>query len=308
MSTKSPPPREKQDAKPTRDGIAGGEGSSRVEPQPLVLRDESDAIVDDLKQQLADLQAQLKVQRARQIPPGEGDMQVGPGAADAGLTPHIASRMRIPAEQLAHRLESLLGEVDDPDLKAELEACHDTAQFLLGTFNRITDEHNALTDKLTADALVIDSTDLLERLEKSLHDRGWEVDAAAESALPLRLALATQSLLTVMATVVELADELFGRPVRLSVECPGAEGAGVGESCELVLRLACEKVWKEAPASDSVSMAVMQAGIRSPGMVDLLYVEKIIEMRGGHVGFLTLDGLPQGFEVRVPITVLDPVA
>ena len=69
------------------------------------------SIIDDLKKQLGDLQAQLRAHQARQPPRDEGDVRIGPGAVDAGLTPHIASRMRLPAERLAGRLEALLGEI-----------------------------------------------------------------------------------------------------------------------------------------------------------------------------------------------------
>jgi hypothetical protein len=284
---------------------------TRARPQDdVVLRDESDEIIDNLKQQLQALQAQLNRYKR---PAGAGGGTIRPEAderraLDLGLTPHIASRLQIPAEELTERLERLIGQVEDPALRAELEACRDTAFFLSDTFQRIEQQHQALTDALTADALVMDAQAFRERLESSLRERSLGVRVEAVSPLPAQLRLSPQSAITVLTTLAELAGDLFGRAQQVTVACPRLEDAEEGADTFLQLQITGDTPWGEVPEGEAVSSVAIRSGARSRAVVDLLYVEKIIEMRGGSLDFLRRNQRVCGFTVHIPITLLRKAA
>ena len=293
MSGKSPPTQQSQDKR----------AKSEAE---LVLRDESDEIIDNLKQQLQALQVQLN----RYKPPGGAGGGTLRGiiderrALDLGLTPHIASRLQVPAEELTERLERLIAQVDDPALRAELEACRDTAFFLSDTFLRIEQQHQALTDALTADALVMDAQAFRERLESSLRQRSLTVRVEPISPLPAQLRLSPQSAITVLTTLAELSADLFGKAERLTLACPRLEDAEEGADTFLQLQISGAKAWGEVAEGEAVSAVAIRSGARSRAVVDLLYVEKIIEMRGGSLDFLRRNQRVCGFTVHIPITLL----
>jgi hypothetical protein len=296
MSNKSPP----VDRSPERTQVRADD--------EVVLRDESDEIIDNLKQQLQALQAQLNRYKR-----GPGSPPTRPAAEerrelDLGLTPHIASRLQIPAEELTARLERLIGQVHDPALKAELEACRDSAFFLSDTFQRIEQQHQALTDSLTADALVMDAAAFRERLEGSLRQRSLGVRVEADSPLPAQLRLSPQSAITVLTTLAELTEDLFGRTERLTVGCPRLDDAEEGADTFLQLQITGAAPWAEVAEGEAVSAMAIRSGARSRAVVDLLYVEKIIEMRGGSLDFLRRKDRVCGFTVLIPITLLKKAA
>ncbi|NIP73428.1 MAG: hypothetical protein GWO16_10550, partial [Gammaproteobacteria bacterium] len=70
----------------------------------LVLRDESDEIIDNLKQQLSTLQKELERFQGGADAAGATER----AGLEAGLAPHIASRLQMPADELSGRLERLL--------------------------------------------------------------------------------------------------------------------------------------------------------------------------------------------------------
>jgi hypothetical protein len=322
MSSKSPPTSQSQRrggppvepgsagrAEASRPGRAGEERPERAEEERaeagLVLRDESDAIIDNLKQQLGALQAQLN--RYKTPGAGGGTIRRDDGerqALDFGLTPHIASRLQIPAVELTARLDRLIEQVQDPALRAELEQCRDTAFFLSDTFQRIGEQHQALTDSLTADALVMDARSFCERLESSLRQRSLAVRVETVSALPAQLRLSPQSAITVLMTLAELAGDLFGRTERLTVACPRLEDAEEGADTFLQLQISGGESWGDVAEGEAVSAVAIRSGARSRAVVDLLYVEKIIEMRGGSLDFLRRNQRVCGFTVHIPITLL----
>ena len=301
MSGKSPP---------IRQGT-GSRTEPRTEPgadSELVLRDESDEIIDNLKQQLGALQAQLNRYKPSSGAGGSAGGTIRTTderrALDFGLTPHIASRLQIPAEDLAERLNRLIEQVQDPAVRAELEACRDSAYFLNETFQRIAEQHEALTDSLTADPLVMDSRTFCERLESALHQRSLGVRVEATSPLPAQLRLSPQSAITVLMTLAELAVGLFGSTERLTVACPRLADAEEGADTYLLLQITGAKAWKDVAEGEAVSAVAIRSGARSRAVVDLLYVEKIIEMRGGSLDFLRRNHRVCGFTVHIPITLL----
>lgn len=267
----------------------------------VVIRDEADAIIDNLKSELNALQSQLTHYRdAGGGPPDQG-RGTGPSARayDASLTPHIAARMEIPAEELTRRLEQLIGQIDDRQLQEELEQCRDTASFMHDTFRQISEKHQRLTDSLTAPPQEMDAEAFCNHLEESLHERNLMVPLTKGLGLPRRLSLSPQTVITILATLTELAADIFSLPSKLIV----AGDAGAGES--LLLRIECGETREMRRGEEPLSALVIRSGIRSKSVVELLYVEKIIEMRGGSLKFMERDGKAGGFEVRLPLSSAD---
>lgn len=293
MSSKSPP-------------IKASQEKRKKEPRPreVVLRDESDAIIDTLKRRLESLQRQMaryqgdKAGRA-------ADREAQGGTLDIKLTPHIASRMEIPAEELGARLQRLIGQIADPELKSELEHCRETAFFLFDTFRRIREKHEDLIGSLTADSLVMKATEFSRRLETSLHERRLPVQVSSVSPLPHRLALSPQSVITVLATLADLAVAICGQPSQIAISCPELDAAVEGEETRLCLQITSNQAWRGIEGQEAISSVAIRSRIRSSAIVDLLYVEKIIEVRGGSLQFFKRQGQVYGFEVFIPITLLE---
>ena len=296
MSTKSPPIEESVENR-----------SEDTATEEVVLRDESDVIIDNLKSQLHNLKRQLDRYQSTGGPPPEGapPLQAGAAGGDAGLTERIASRLQIPAEELAERLERLIIQINDPELKAELAHCRETAFFLSDTFRRISEKHGQLTESLTAEALELDTEDFRSRLDASLHDRNLPIEISAQGPLPARIKVAPQSVITVLVTLADLAVDLFGSPGKALLSCPHWNAPGDGGTGTIVLRVTCPQALQGMDGAEAVSVAVLRSGIRSRAVVDLLYVEKIIEMRGGVLEFAREEGEVTGFSVSLPITVVD---
>ncbi len=294
MSTKSPPISEAQQQR--SDALASDE---------VVLPDESDAIIANLKDQLQSLQRQLDQHRSDgQGPPRLAGGEPSPGSVlDGGMTMRIASRLKIPAEELTDRLERLIEQITDPELKAELIHCRETAFFLFDTFQHINEKHEELTQSLTAEYLEMDREEFLGRLEASLHDRNLPVTVEGDPSLPGQIGLPPTSVITILATLAGLAVDIFDRPGTAKVSCPDWDPkAGPGEGT-LELRLVCERSLPPMERDEAVSAAIIRSGVRSRSVVDLLYVEKIIEMRGGRLEFLHSGDRVNGFKVSLPISV-----
>lgn len=294
MSTKSPPTDEAQ--RERTEALPGDE---------VMLPDESDAIIANLKNQLHSLQQQLDYPpTAGGGPPGlVGGEASQERILDGGMTVRIASRLEIPAEELTARLERVIEQIHDPDLKAELIHARETAFFLFDTFRHINASHDQLTQSLTAEIQELDRDDFLGRLEASLHDRNLPVTVEGDASLPGKIGLPPSSVITILATLARLAVDIFDRPGTARVSCtnwgpPNNSGEGT-----LELRLSCERSLPKMARDEAVSAAIIRSGVRSRSVVDLLYVEKIIEMRGGQLEFLRKGDEVNGFKVSLPVTV-----
>ena len=294
MSTKLPSIKDTQQQR--SDALGGGE---------VVLPDESDAIIANLKDQLNSLQRQLHQSRPEGQGPLSPDGSPPPAgsALDGGMTMRIASRLKIPAEELTARLERLIEQITDPELKAELIQCRETAFFLFDSFRHINEKHEELTQSLTAEFQEIDRKEFLGRLEASLHDRNLPVTVEGDPSLPNTIGLPPSSVITILATLAGLAVDIFDRPGTARVSCPDWEAKkGSGEGT-LELRLTCERSLPKMEYGEAVSAAIIRSGVRSRSVVDLLYVEKIIEMRGGKLEFLRNGDQVNGFKVSLPVSV-----
>jgi len=265
--------------------------------EEVLLRDESDEIIDNLKNQLRSLQQQLDHKgngKKKESPP---DFRV---RFQAELTPHIASRLQMPAEELTERLERLITQVEEPEIRGELEHCRDTAYFLFDTFRRISEKHEALTDSLTAEVTRVDTVEFRRLLEDALRDRGLAVSLLHREPMPDTLSLSQQSVLTVLITLSGLTVEMFGPGVTMELS-----SVARGEALRLVIR--GDGRVEGLRRGDPLSSAAIRTGMRSAAVVDLLYVEKIVEMRGGTLGFFRRGDSTQGFELTLPISPMaDP--
>jgi hypothetical protein len=160
----------------------GGSGPELPEEQgPVVIRDESDEIIDDLKRQLAALQTELSA-----FKDSETDGTAGGRAAKArkgsrarlvhefnsGFAPHLAQRLQAPAEELTRRLANLIEQVNDPALRKELELARETAFFLSSTFHRIQDNHRLLTESLVAERIELPVAEFFEQVARTVEQGG----------------------------------------------------------------------------------------------------------------------------------------
>ena len=278
--------------------------------EEVMLRDESDEIIDNLKNQLRSLQSQLDSYKSVEArPTGE----VGGGGAgappddnlvqawSAGLAPHVASKLQMPAEELTGRLERLIDQADDSDLRGELEKCRDLAYFLFETFRRISSSHRLLTESLTSPRVTVETRDFCHLMETISPAAGAALPVIQEPGVPQRIHFASRSAVTIMNALAELATTIFGPALKLSVGSLLPGEAGADEPGYLVLKLYSESAWSDVPEEEDVSTFAMRQGISANTIVDLLYVEKIIELQAGDFSFHRSGGKVYGFSVKLPI-------
>ena len=169
----------------------------------------------------------------------------------------------IPAEELAARLQRLIGQIADPELKSELEHCRETAFFLFDTFRRIREKHEDLIGSLTADSLVMKATEFSRRLETSLHERRLPVQVSSVSPLPYRLALSPQAVITVLATLADLAVAICGQPSQIAISCPELDAAVEGEETRLCFQITSNQAWRGIEGQEAISSVAIRSRIRS---------------------------------------------
>jgi len=263
--------------------------------QEVLLRDESDEIIDTLKNQLQSLQRQLDDSRKDSSKDPQEKLR---SRWHSELTPHIASRLQMPAEELTERLERLIDQVDEPELKGELEHCRETAFFLFDTFRRIGEKHDDLTESLTAEVRTVKTVEFQRLLDEALKERGLPVSTLLKEPLPEELELSQQSLITVLITLSSLAAAIFGENITLEIS-DADKGRGSLERIRLVIR--SQNSLDSLKKGEALSSLAIRSGLNSTAVVDLLYVEKIIEMRGGLLGFFTQGQRTNGFDVTLPV-------
>lgn len=285
------------------------------EGEGVVLRDESDEIIDNLKSQLSSLQSQLDAYKTVEHAPGASG--AGDGGQDllnswsASLTPHLASRLQLPAEELTSRLDRLIEQAEEPELREELERCRDLAFFFYETFHKISNNHRLLTESLTSPKLEVEMADFCRLLEHPLPQQGTPVPVHRQPGLPRRMTFASRSAVTVVKALAELAATLFGKELQIEVghaapreadlETEAADPDSTDpETVELTLRVYTDAGGTDADVGEEVSVFAMRRGITANTVVDLLYVEKIIELQGGSFAFDRRGGKVHGFVVRLP--------
>jgi len=290
----------------TRDGQVAPPPEERLAARgTVVMRDESDEIIDDLKRQLSALQTELEAFQSEAADSGGKQPGRKPGRRGraglaeefhAGFAPHLAQRLQVPAEELTQRLARLIEQVSDPDLKAELEQCRETAFFLSSTFHRIQDNHRLLTESLIAERVELYVAEFFEQVAGTLEQRGlvrpqvqFEEAAAEESRE--RMTASPAAAATVLSTLAELASGVFGGTARMTL--------ARGTPSHLRLRVGTDRPWRGVEG-DEVSNVVFRPGVRAASVVDVLYIEKLIELQGGRLSFYGEGGQVQGFEVSWP--------
>lgn len=295
-----------KDPSETKEKTRDGEG--------VVLRDESDEIIDNLKSQLSSLQSQLDAYKTTGGAPGTAGAGAGGqkllNSLNATLTPHLASRLQLPAEELTHRLDRLIEQVEEPELREELERCRDLAFFFYETFHKISNNHRLLTESLTAPKAEVEMADFCRLLEHPLSEQGTPVPVHRQPGIPRRMTFASRSAVTVVKALAELAATLFGKDLQIEVghASPKASDQAASDSepaagpkvAQLTLRVYTDAGGTEANAGEEISVFAMRRGITANTVVDLLYVEKIIELQGGSFSFDRRGDKVHGFVVHLP--------
>ena len=292
--------REQADA---REAAASEEGTG-----PVVLRDESDEIIDNLKQQLDSLQGQLARYRAGETG-GSGGGPPRPGtlaAWNADVVRHLASGLQGPAGELTRRLERLIDQVSDPALREELERCRDTASFLFDTFRRISDNHHLLTASLSLERPLVDRDALLRELGEATRAGGRELPVRPRTTLPERVKVAAPSAAGALRILTQavLAMPAVADDGALCVEVAVTPGQG-GRRPALWVCLRGEVDWPEQSPNAPVASLAFKPGRGAAAVVDLLYVEKIVALGGGRLSFHQRDGKVRGVELALPAERLD---
>ncbi|MBI4081832.1 MAG: hypothetical protein HY423_04405 [Candidatus Lambdaproteobacteria bacterium] len=308
-----------------RQGKESAPDETRPGGKPVVLRDESDAIIDDLKRRLVTLEGQVTQRPARAAPPpGEANPPGGallpggalrpegvllPGAAararrragsqaEEGLLPPLADRVLPPAEDLTARLERLIAQVGDPDLRKELERCRETAFYLFDTFRRISDRHALLTETAKTEPVEVAADFLADHLRCSAHGERLPVAVKVQPGLPPRLRLAARPLRAVTEALAQIAADVAGQAPAVSiVRAPGGKERGRGLLC---LRVASASAWAGLAKQREVAALAMTPGLTAAGVVDLFYAAKIVQMQGGRLEFYRREGKVRGFAVWLP--------
>ncbi len=274
----------------------------------VVLRDESDEIIDNLKRQLSSLQGQLDVYHAGAEFPGGRAVAAGDALSsswEAGITPHLSTRLQVPAEELTARLDRLIEKIDDSELRQELEHCRDLAFFLFETFQKISANHNLLTESLVAPKSEVEMAQFCRLLEHVLPALGTPIPVHKAADVPRRLVFSTKSATMVVKTLAELAHAFSGMSPRLDISKASPEsGAGKAQPF-LNIAVFSESPWAESEDAQEVTAFAMQRGITAGTIVDLLYVEKVIELQGGTFAFQRVEGKVHGFSVQLPYDEVD---
>ncbi|MCZ6472999.1 MAG: hypothetical protein O7A08_03985 [SAR324 cluster bacterium] len=264
----------------------------------VVLRDESDEIIDTLKNQLNSLQEQLDAYKNSEGPDENAELMAG---WNQELTPHLASRLQVPAEELANRLDRLIDQVGDPELREELERCRDLAFFFYETFHKISNNHRLLTESLTAPKMEVDMADFCRVLEYPIPKQSMPFPVEKLPGLPKRIFFASRAAATVMQALAELATNLFGKDLRIEVGQSPAQEEGAQN--QLALRIYSGGAGEEAEEGEEVSVFALRRGVTANTVVDLLYVEKIVELQGGLFAFDRREGKVFGFRIHLPYDI-----
>lgn len=295
---------------PLQDALRKERAEEKEAAEGVLLRDESDAIIDNLKRQLEALQGELAGYKSAEAggrggappPPPRPPVDDDLATWNAALTPHLTRRLQAPAAELTARLERIIEQVDDPDLREELERCRETAFYLFDTFRQISDNHRQLTDSLDDERRVVALADLCRMLEHSRGDAATPLPVAPAVGMPRMLALRSQSLLTISGKLARLAADVRGigprgEGLRIELEFHGAPDA---PDAELELRMLTKEAWEPLRDTQDVSSVAFRAGATAESVVNLLYVEKIVQLQGGTLAFHVEAGDVHGFTVRVP--------
>jgi hypothetical protein len=260
----------------------------------VVIRDESDEIIDNLKRQLETLRGQLAKSRSAAGAGGATGDAAALHDLKSDLAPYLASKLESPAGDLTQRLGRLVEQVSDPELRKELEQCRDTASYLFNTFRRIRDNHRLLTDSLAAEKIELSADAFCRELGESLRAHGHDLPRVEGLRPGLKLKVASGAAAAVVATLAELVTTLFGPPVLTAVDLAPVQDAGAFR-----LRIATPRPWDGVEGEEITSLA-LRGGMRAHSVVDLLYVEKIVELQGGAVTYLRENGRVHGLEVTWP--------
>ena len=287
-----------------REAEAEGPGSEGME-----LPDESDSIIEDLKAQLKSLQGQLTAQQeggsdspqsaqaGGAEPPTTGRNAIA--AWNAAFAPQIAARLQTPTEELTARLDRLIVQVQDPQMRKELEHCQQTAFYLFDTFRKISENHRALIDSLAEEEAVLEPAIFRKALAAEMSAFGTGI--AITGNVPPMVGAIPQSILTVVKTLARVAGQLMGEVKTLHLD----SGPSDGSREVLCLTIACGGGVDGLVNVESPSQMIFKPGVSAVTVVDWLYMEKIVELKGGSLTLHHEAGRAAGVRIVIPGAPVD---
>jgi hypothetical protein len=281
--------------------------------QELVLPDESDRIIADLRHQLSSLQEQLsryEQSGPRPATPSSagtgGELATAPGARSADRSwsdewaPQVADRLRAPAQDLTARLERVIEQVQDASLRAELEHCLQTAFYLFSTFRHISDNHRVLLESLEPERPRISVETLRSALQAELVSQGNSTVPDVAGGWPAPGPSLSASAPAVAATVARIASELIGQVIRVTLESENVQRPSTSGDTVLVT-IACAGANPELVALDNAAQLIYRPEVSAVTVVDWLYMEKIVELQGGTLRLYHRGDRAAGFQLRLPV-------
>ncbi len=278
----------------TRTPPASAKAASRQSSQGLMLRDEADAIIDNLKRQLDALQHQLSSQRksaaASQQKPANTPKT--PPFQTTALMPQVVGRLGEGAAELASRLEKTAQEIPDPTLRKEIAGCQIQAGQLHLALNQIPSRHQLLEERLSGEDSIVSVAALAEQLAAAVKASCSRDIPVRTNNLPDTLSLSPACLFTMVSALSAFASEIFTdlTDILLQPATPAQP-----PTLEILLQGA-QPINQAVPAD--VIAAVLTRPTTSQVLVDLLYIEKILDMRNGNMGF---SSPPNKIWVKLPL-------
>ena len=278
--------------------------------EELVLPDESDQIISDLRSQLRSLQDELEVYKHEDPTTAGGAGIPGeppPGGAAGAVpelqwrddfAPHVVARLQGPAEELTARLERVIAQVEDPALREELERCRQTAFYLFDTFRQIGDHHRLLLESIAEDHDRISMATLRAGLEAELAALGADVPLEFGEGLPEDAAAISATVPLIGKTVARIATQLIGALIRVEVAREVSSNGPTGDA--ICMTITCAGQREGLDAVQDASQIVFSPGVSAITVVDWLYMEKIVELQGGSLTLYHEQGKARGFRVRLP--------
>ncbi len=239
-----------------------------------MLKDEADTIIDNLKRQLDALQHQLTTRSQTDSTTTSTQQQQW----RQELTPQVAGRLGENAAVLASRLASVAKNLN-PALREEIVSCQTQAVQLQQSLSGIASRHQVLTDNLSSKESLVSVSAITEKLSVV-------VKASCSRSIPVRTAnlpdvlrISPACLLTITSALSVFASQIFTELTEILLQ-PAASNKP--PALEIILQGL--KTTPQKNTSDVVSAALDQSP-PSTNLLDILYVDKILAMRGGSMGF-----------------------
>ena len=243
----------------------------------MILRDEADAIIDNLKSQLDALQHQLSTQARGALLPKISKEELQQKQWQKSLTPKVAGRLGEQASQLADNLAKVAQTVPDIALQEKIKGCQTQATQLNHALSGIESCYQVLEERLSSKGSLVSVPALAEQLAAVIKASSKNDVPIRTNNLPETLRLSPACLLTIISALAVLVQEMFKGLAEITLQPAHPSTPNTLEIILIGL--------KPASQNKDVLTATLAQATPSKVLLDILYVDKILDMRGGSMGF-----------------------